>query len=367
MKRIIISVTSDLCTDQRVHKIATTLQEMGFDVMLLGRKLPSSLAVKRNYKTKRFCLLFNTEIWFYMEYNIRLFFFLLFSKMDVLLANDLDTLLPNFLVSKIKNIPLVYDSHEMFCEGPELQGRKFVQSFWKIIEKWIVPKLKYTYTVSKSIAEDYNKEYNANFKIIRNIPTLKKESRKVEQLSFNGKKIILYQGVMNPGRGLEEMIAAMPFVENAVLLIIGFGKVENELKEMVRKMGVEEKVIFYGRVPFEDLFSYTKQADIGLLLERPLGLSFTYALPNKLFDYIHAELPIIASPLIDVKRIMDKFEIGILTKKYNPEYLAYTINEMLYNAEKRKVWKANMQKAKQELNWEKEQQKLKEIYDSLLG
>ncbi len=366
MKRIIISVTSDLCTDQRVHKTATTLHEMGFEVLLLGRKLPDSFSIERAYKHKRFCLLFNTEFWFYMEYNIRLFFFLLFSRSNVLLANDLDTLLPNFLVSKIKNKPLVYDSHEMFCEGPELQGRKFVQSVWRMIEKWVVPKLKYSYTVSRSIADFYNKKYNTNFQLIRNIPRLQKESEIVPELTFNGKKIILYQGVMNPGRGLEEMIAAMPFIDSAILLIIGFGKVECQLKDLVSELSVEERVIFYGKVSFQELISYTKQADLGLLLERPLGLSFTYALPNKLFDYIHADLPIAASPLLEVKKIMDEFEIGVMVENHNSKYLADTINEMLNNREKRVMWKQNMQKAKKELNWEKEEKKLIKIFAKFL-
>jgi len=366
LKRIIISVTSDLCTDQRVHKIAITLQQMGFEVLLLGRMLPDSLPIERTYKYKRLSLIFKTEVWFYIEYNIRLFFFLLFSKSDIYLANDLDTLLPNFLISKLKRKPLVYDSHEMFCEGPELQGRKFVQLVWRTIEKLILPRLKHTYTVSQSIADNYNKQYNTNFQIIRNIPKLDVKTKKVEELQFNDKNIILYQGVMNPGRGLEEIITAMPFIDSAVLLIIGFGKIEDELKELVVKMGVEDKVIFYGKVPLEYLFSYTQQADIGLLLERPLGLSFKYALPNKLFDYIHAELPIIASPLLEIKRIMDENEIGVIIENYNPEYLADIINIMLNNVEKRKVWKANMVKVKQELNWEKESEKINNLFSYFL-
>lgn len=366
MKRIIISVTSDLCTDQRVHKVATTLSEMGFDVLLLGRQLPDSLPIERNYKTKRLKLLFNEEVWFYMEYNIRLFFFLLFTKADVLLANDLDTLLPNFLVSKIKHKPLVYDSHEMFCEGPELQGRKFVQSVWRLIEKSILPKLKYAYTVSHSIANAYKNDYEVDFKVIRNIPKSESKTKEVKHLNFDDKKIILYQGVMNPGRGLEEMIAAMPLIDNAVLLIIGFGKVEQELKELVKEKHLEDKVIFFGKVPFEQLLSYSKQADIGLLLERPLGLSFTYALPNKLFDYIHADLPIITSPLVEVKSIIQQYNIGKVVENYNAEYLAATINEMLSNIEQRNSWKQNIQEAKKELNWEKEEQKLQNIYAHFL-
>lgn len=366
MKRIIISVTSDLSTDQRVHKVATTLSEMGFDVLLLGRKFPDSFPLERSYKTKRFKMLFNEEVWFYIEYNIRLFFFLLFSKADVLLANDLDTLLSNFLVSKMKSKSLVYDSHEMFCEGPELQGRKFVQSVWRFIEKLVLPKLKYAYTVSYSIANTYKKYYGVDFKVIRNIPKLQSKTKEVDNLQFGDKKIILYQGVMNPGRGLEEIIAAMPLIDNAVLLIIGFGKVEQELKNLVKEKHLEDKVVFFGKVPFEQLLSYSKQADLGLLLERPLGLSFTYALPNKLFDYIHAELPIIASPLIEVKSIIQHYDIGEVVENHNAEHLAETINEMLSNYEKRNAWKQNMKVAKKELNWEKEEEKLQNIYANFL-
>ena len=274
MKRIIISVTSDLTTDQRVHKVATTLHEMGFNVLLVGREITDSLRIERKYQTRRFRLIFKTEVWFYMEYNIRLFFFLLFSKSDVLLANDLDTLLPNFLVSKIKRKPLVYDSHEMFCEGPELQGRNFVQFIWRSIEETIVPKLKYAYTVSKSIAKDYKTSYGTEFKIIRNSPKLEVENKEVEQFNFHGKRIILYQGVMNPGRGLKEMISAMPFIDNAILLIIGFGKVEEDLKQLVSKKQVEDKVIFYGRVPFEDLFL------LDLLWTKIVGMIFFEQLLN---------------------------------------------------------------------------------------
>ena len=114
MKRILISVTNDLATDQRVHKVCETLQEFGFEILLIGRKLPNSLPVNRNYKTTRMNLIFNKGFLFYTEYNLRLFLKLLFTKKDILLANDLDTLLPNFLISRIQNTKLVYDSHELF-------------------------------------------------------------------------------------------------------------------------------------------------------------------------------------------------------------------------------------------------------------
>ncbi len=102
LKRIIVSVSNDLATDQRIEKICATLQELNYDILLVGRKLKNSLPLYRNYKTKRIHLFFNKGFLFYAEYNIRLFFLLLFSKKEILLANDLDTLLPNFLVSIIQ-------------------------------------------------------------------------------------------------------------------------------------------------------------------------------------------------------------------------------------------------------------------------
>ncbi|MCK5639071.1 MAG: glycosyl transferase group 1, partial [Flavobacteriaceae bacterium] len=142
MQRIIISVTNDLATDQRVKKASNTIQDMGFEVLLIGRKLPNSLPVSRNYKTIRMKLLFKKGFLFYTEYNLRLFFKLLSLKKDVLLANDLDTLLPNFLISKIYSKKLVYDSHELFTEVPELVSRPKIRNVWLKIEEFIFPKLK---------------------------------------------------------------------------------------------------------------------------------------------------------------------------------------------------------------------------------
>ena len=130
MKKIIISVTNDLIADNRVHKVATSLCKNNYNILLIGRKLKKSSKIKeRNYKCKRIKLIFNKGALFYAEYNFRLFWLLLFTKADILLANDLDTLLANFLCAKIKRKKLVYDSHEYFTEVPELINRKFTKKY----------------------------------------------------------------------------------------------------------------------------------------------------------------------------------------------------------------------------------------------
>jgi len=130
LKRILISVTNDLTTDQRVEKTCEALSEIGYDVLLVGRKLKKSLPIQRNYMTIRFRLLFNVGFLFYAEFNIRLFIFLLFTKKDLLFSNDVDTLLPNYIISKLQNKKLVFDSHELFSEIPELVHKKRVKNVW---------------------------------------------------------------------------------------------------------------------------------------------------------------------------------------------------------------------------------------------
>ena len=182
LKRVIVSVTNDLVTDQRVGKTCAVLTEMGFKVLLVGRKLKKSNSIQREYEVKRFRLLFNKGFLFYAEYNLRLFFFLLFSKKNLLFSNDLDTLVPNYLISKIQKKKLIFDSHELFSEIPELENRKRVKNFWLAIEKKIIPKLKNIITVSDSIKEHYQSLYGVNVSVVRNIPENKKVITRAQTL-----------------------------------------------------------------------------------------------------------------------------------------------------------------------------------------
>ncbi|TNF50590.1 MAG: glycosyltransferase, partial [Bacteroidetes bacterium] len=168
--RVVVSVTNDLVTDNRVDKVCTFLVSQGYKVLLVGRKRRKSPEMpRRDYATKRMRLLFEKGPFFYAEYNFRLFWFLLFRKVNVLVSNDLDTLLANYLAHKLKGGKLVYDSHEFYTEVPELVSRPGVRRIWLSIEKWIFPKLKLVYTVNESIADAYNERYGLLPKVVRNI------------------------------------------------------------------------------------------------------------------------------------------------------------------------------------------------------
>ncbi|MDD4213411.1 MAG: glycosyltransferase [Bacteroidales bacterium] len=363
MKKVLVSVINDLVTDQRVHRTCKTLLLLGFNVTLIGRKKKNSLYLdNRTYKMLRFRMFFEKGFLFYFFYNIRLFFLLLFKKNHLLFSNDLDTLLPNFLVSKIKGIPLFYDSHEYFTGVPELIHRPFVQKIWKRLEKFIFPKLENIITVNDSIANLYKSEYNKELVVVRNIPETKTSmilKHKTELGLPDNKYIIILQGSgINIQRGSEEAVEAMKYIKNACLLIVGDGDVLPLLKNYVAENKMEDKVIFIPKQSPENLIHYTANADLGLSLDKDTNINYRFSLPNKLFDYIHAGIPVLASPLTEVKKIIEEFNIGCCIESHDPKHIAEKIEFMLTNTKNRENWEKNLKLAVAKLNWAEEQKKL---------
>jgi glycosyltransferase involved in cell wall biosynthesis len=275
VKRIILAVTNDLHTDQRMHRVAQSLGKLGATVTLVGRLLPYSTPLTaRSYKTFRLKLLFKKGFLFYANYNLRLFFYLLFSKADIIVSNDLDTLAACFTAAKIKGTTIVYDSHEYFTEVPELLNRKFVLSIWLLIEKLFLPHIKFSYTVNESLAHIYAQKYKISMEVVRNLPLKSYNNNVSKALNFPGKKIILYQGSLNIGRGLDMAIDAMQYIESAVLVIIGEGDISNQLRQRSLDLNLNAKVTFTGRIPLDQLYPYTCSAYLGLSLEENAGLNY---------------------------------------------------------------------------------------------
>jgi glycosyltransferase involved in cell wall biosynthesis len=360
-------VINDLVTDQRVNKTAGVLVDLGFEVLMVGRhKSDSPRMPERNYEIIRMRLLWEKGPLFYAEYNIRLFFLLLSRPADLLVSNDLDTLLPNYLVHKLKHIPIVFDSHEYFTATPELVERPKVQSVWKWIEKTIVPKLKSCITVNASIANLFEQEYDIPFKVVRNIPQHREKSEIPSRSSLglpSDKKIVLMQGSgINVQRGAEEAVEAMQYLDNVLLLIVGGGDVLPVLKNMVHELSLQKKVKFVSRQTPENLAGYTANADIGLTIDKDTNINYRFSLPNKLFDYIYAGVPVLATPLVEVKNIIQHYEIGEFIGNHDSQHIAATINKMLNNETQMEHYKKNTIKAATELNWENEKKVLIEIF-----
>lgn len=359
MKKIIVSVTNDLVTDQRVDKTCEVLTQTGFDVLLVGRKLKKSLPIQRNYGVRRFQLFFNKGILFYAEFTIRLFFFLLFSKKDVLFSNDLDSLLPNYWVGKIQQKKIIFDSHELFSEIPELIHKKRVKNVWLTLERTYLPKLKNIITVSDAIKNHYHALYGVKATVIRNVPKIHTIRKVRLEDTFADKKIILYQGSVNIGRGIELMIDTITLLEDCIFVVIGEGDILDQLKKKVRDLGLESSVLFLGKKTPEELKALTPNAAAGISLEEDLGLNYRYALPNKIFDYIHGNVPVVVSDLPEMRLIIEKYAVGEVLKERSPEILAETLLRI-----RTKDYKHNLINAAKELNWSKEKEKLKNLITS---
>ena len=344
---------NDLATDQRVGRVAGLLTELGFEVTCIGRRLKRSPDLKNtSFKLRRYRMLFSGGPLFYAFFNLRLFITLLFAKKPaVLISNDLDTLPANFFASRIRRVPLIYDSHELFTQVPELIHRKAVQSVWKLIERSLVPKLQHAVTVNYSIATIYRRLYGTRFKVVRNVP--EKIEYRSREGGAAGRQIIIYQGALNVGRGLELMIDAMQYLENVLFVVVGTGDIEDDLKQRVAQLNLDDRIEFRGRMMPEELLSLTLSADLGISLEEDLGLNYRYSLPNKIFDYIQSRVPVLCSALPEMSRIVDSYGIGISSKERDPEKLAGRIRYML-KERSGGAWMEALDKAALDLCWENE-------------
>ncbi len=343
-----------------MHRICTTLAENGYDITLVGRELPSSLPLaEKKFRQERIHCFWKKGKFFYTEYNIRLFFFLLLKKMDAICAIDLDTIIPCLYISKWKKITRIYDAHEFFSELKEVISRPGIQKIWQRIEKKAVPKFKWGYTVSESIAEEFNQRYGVSYKTIRNVPLL----QELDDL-VTTEKFILYQGAVNQARGFEYLIPAMQWI-NARLVICGDGNFMPQLKKLISDYQLEDKIELKGMLAPSELWTIAQQAYIGVAVPEKEGLNQYLALPNKFFDYVHAGLPQVTVDYPEYRKINKQFEVAILIDNLAPKRIAVAINNLLVDDVLHRRLKENCLKARQELNWQQEEKKLLSFYQSV--
>ncbi len=345
-------------------RICGSLSKAGYDVLLLGHKLSESPPLREMpFRQKRLSCIFNKGKLFYLEYNIRVFFFLLFCKTDHICAIDLDTLLPCFLASKIRTKTCIYDAHEYFTEVPEVITRPAVKKIWEALARFVIPKLKYCYTVGPELSKIFKEKYGVPFEVIRNVPIPTKTNYKYTKKE--DEKILLYQGALNDGRGIAEILEVMPEIKGAVLWLAGEGDLSLFLRNKCKELHIENKVVFHGRVVPEELKRLTAQAHIGLNLLENKGLNYYYSLANKFFDYIQADVPSINMAFPEYKNLNEQYEVSLLIPNLEKAVLKKAIEELLYNEKLYNQLKSNCQPASKILNWNEEEKKLLEFYQRL--
>lgn len=360
MKELVFTVTNDLSYDQRMIRICTSLTNAGYAVTLVGRKMPGSIPLRSMpFRQKRLTCLFSKGIFFYAEYNLRLFLYLLFKPMDLVCAIDLDTILPCLWVSRLRGKKRVYDAHELFCEMKEVVSRPSVYRVWKKIEKIAVPKFRYGYTVNEPIAAEFSKMYGRNYTVIRNMPVLKPLS-----IPNRSERYVYYQGAVNEGRSFETLIPAMKDVK-ARLLIAGDGNFLRQARQSVKENRLENKVIFLGKVPPDQLSEYSQKAWIGITLFENNGLSNYYSLANRFFDYIHAAVPQLGVAYPVYEELNKTHPVAVLIKDLSSANIASHLNQLLQNDVLYQTLLNNCLVQRERLNWQQEEKKLLDFYQSI--
>lgn len=359
--KVLVSVFNNLSTDQRVEKVCRTLSENGFAIELIGNNWGGLPDLKRDYPVSRIILKSKILRYAYVEFQWKLYKELL-KKADqhtILLSNDLDTLLPNYLVSKKLNLPLVYDSHEIFTEMPSVNGR-FTQNIWRSLESFIAPKLKFMMTASESYADWFHKTYGIERPVVvQNFPL--KSGNQQDYSIVNSPKVIIYQGVINPSRGLDKLIPEMHKIENAELWIAGDGPKKKEFQELTKTLGLDDKVKFIGKILPEKLREITQKADLGVSIEENNGLSYYFSMPNKISDYIQARIPVVVSDFPEMRKVADHFKAGEKIRDYNE--LAQKIQLVLDNG--KQSYKDALDHAASQLCWENEENRLLGLFGKI--
>jgi glycosyltransferase involved in cell wall biosynthesis len=347
-----------------------TLVQKGYDVGVIGRRLANSADYNpATYAAHRMTLIFNRGPLFYAELNVRFFIYLLFKKVDIIHANDLDTLLSAWLVSKIRGKKLVYDTHEYFTGVPELQNRPFTRKVWKTLERFILPRLTHIITVNDSIAKLYENEYRlAPIRVIRNIPEANTEiipasTTLLSRLPQNKFRLIIQGNGINIHRGAEEAVEAMQWLSNCCLIIAGSGDVLPLLHQKVEALNLHERVIFFDKMPYAELMGLTSSCHLGLSLDKDTNINYRFSLPNKIFDYLRAGIPVLSSNLPELRKIIEQYQVGWFLEAVDNKSLAEKINAIVSDHSHYNLVKEKIPVAAKQLSWEHEISALEHIYN----
>ncbi|SDX67081.1 glycosyltransferase [Hymenobacter psychrophilus] len=370
LPRLVFTVTTDLNYDQRMQRICASLARAGYAVLLVGRQGPGALPLgPQPYAQHRLRCFFQRGKLFYVEYNLRLLLFLAGQRAAAWCAIDLDTALPVWLRARLGGQPFVYDAHELFTEVPEVMARPGVQRLWRWVENFIVPRAALAYTVGPALARLFEQRHGRPFAVVRNISRLSAETLPPAPAAAPASGFILYQGALNTGRGLEELLAAMPHI-NGRLVLCGEGDLSQPLRRQAEALGLLQsgQVEFRGFVRPDNLRELTRHATVGVNLLRNVGLSYYYSLANKFFDYLHAGVPQVVVDFPEYRALNEQYDVADLVPDLEPATLAAALNRLLPggDANRYRQLAQNARRARPVLSWQHEERELLRLYAGLL-
>ena len=371
-KRIIFAVYDDLEHEYRGYKTAISFIKAGYDVKIIGVRFSNKrlkgwnkVPYKRIRLLNNFPLILNMIIFW-----ISLMLILIKEKTNCLYSHDIFPLFPVCLVSKLKRIPFIYDAHEFWHGNSQTENRPAAKKFWVSYEKLFIRSASKVITVSRSIAEELEKIYKIdNVSVFTNLPLKKSipaDKKKIHSMLGldDDCRIVLYQGHFLVNNGLDKIIKAFSGVKcKSVLVLIGNGSEKQMLETLVLDLSLRDRVFFIGPFPHEELIQYTVCADIGLCLIKNHGRSYYYSTPNKMFEFIQAKVPQIASDFPEIASFVKGYNVGIVTDPSDQEMISQTIDSMLYDQDRLMKFRENCEKAAENLVWETYDEEFRTLFD----
>ncbi len=346
--RIVMAVINDLLTDQRVDRHRRTLTEAGFDVVVLGRlEVPT-----RHHRGWQF----------YYELNRGLRRKVAEQRPDIVWANDTDTLLGCYLAAKRRRAKLVLDCHELFPEVPEIQHKPLVKWVWRTLERWLMLKCDALLTVCNSIAEYYRLQLGVSMTVVRNLRSSAPEeskSQRAEEVKSGATptsdlRLLLYQGRVNLGRGVDWAIDALEWLPECRLVVAGDGDLLTQMKAYAATKRWADRISFTDRLTPDKLHALTPQADVGLVMLEDMGLNYHYALPNRIGDFVYAGVPMVVSDLPEMSAVVRRFGVGEVMAEPGARALAASVRRVLDKGREAYSFDA----ARADMDWNKEKQVL---------
>ncbi|MFO7908027.1 MAG: glycosyltransferase [Pirellulaceae bacterium] len=302
--------------------------------------------------------------WTHLVLAIRL----LFSRPDAIHAHDVNVLPTAWLAARVARIPLVYDAHEI---STSREGYKAFRSLVGGLEKRIMPRAAATITTTAARAKFFARAYRIPRPVVlQNRPRLIRNEPSAcirEELGLTEPwPIVLYQGGLQSGRGLPMLVRAAEHIPDAYFVFIGGGRLEAELRALTETLGLNERVYFIRTVALAKLPSYTASADIGVQPIENTCLNHFTTDSNKLFEYVMAGLPVVASRLPEIRRVVQAHELGLLVSPGNRGELIAALRRLVSDSDLRTHYAANARNAAKTLNWESQEQALLDLYESIL-
>lgn len=332
---------SEISTDARLLNIARTYSQHNFKVGIIAIGEASDIPrfaeeniiffpVKKSYMKRAWLR--------WLSFNYYAKKFLKTCSCKVVFASDFYSLYFGHKLKKKYNSKLIYDSREIYSAlGPLFESPLKQRILINLERKWLNDVNQIVVSAPKDA--DYIRDFyklNHDFEVIMNLPPFReKVNSNLIRAKYHipqNKNILIYQGMLLPGRGLIPLISSLPFLPDSYFYIFGDGPLKSQLTELAKSLNIENRVIFAGIKNYDELHNWTCSADIGICFIEPISVSYQYALPNKLFEYCMAGIPTLASNLFAIKEIIDNNPIGkAIPFDSSPREIAVAIKEIFSN------------------------------------